>query len=157
MKRIVHLFLLALMIASSVATAEAKSKPRKSQKKATQEQTLTAISPEAQEGPHIKPESKQVDPGGVLVSKPGPVPAGPPIQQQLTRAASRRFDLRSLPRTRPIEHERAELPEPIPNPLAVEGTIVPEPSKPAVPRPLAPAPAPNNVFEGLDRFNWGAG
>jgi len=53
--------------------------------------------------------------------------------------------------------ERAELPEPGFHPVTVQG-VVPEPSIPVgTPVPLAPAPPPIGVFEGLDRFNWGAG
>src|SRR5205807_3703192 len=64
--------------------------------------------------------------------------------------------------TTPIERERPELPEPPLNPIMLpsptdRSTVTAESSRPFVPGPLAPAPAPNAVFEGLDRFNWGAG
>jgi hypothetical protein len=73
-------------------------------------------------------------------------------------------DLRNLPRTRPPQRERNE-PEPPPlNPsfYVPPGGVVPqtpavEPGPVITPQANAPAPAPLNVFEGLDRFNWGAG
>ncbi|MGA8810602.1 MAG: carboxypeptidase regulatory-like domain-containing protein, partial [Thermoanaerobaculia bacterium] len=59
--------------------------------------------------------------------------------------------------TGPVQMERAELPEPSPHPVTIQGTV-PEQSTPVGnPGPRAPAPAPNAVYEGLDRFNWGAG
>lgn len=73
-------------------------------------------------------------------------------------------DLRSLPRRRPAFRERRELEEPALNPrmYVPPGGVAQEskalsPAVVAPPGPSAPAPAPNNVFEGLDRFNWGAG
>lgn len=59
-----------------------------------------------------------------------------------------------------MQRERPELEEPAPNPGFAPG--IPEtapsgPSAPVIGGPSLPAPAPLNVFEGLDRFSWGAG
>ena len=164
MKRTLHFLLAVLMITSVIGTAEAKPKHKKSKKADT---AIDRLSPEAsgerEEGrpvpaPRIKREKKQVsDSDNTVVPKPGPIPFGKPIELQLKRASSRRFDLRSLPRTGPVQQERAELPEPSPHPVAIQG-VVPEPSRPVGnPVSLAPAPPPIGVFEGLDRFTWGAG
>src|SRR5437588_2852354 len=71
-------------------------------------------------------------------------------------------DLRSLPRVKPVERERPELEGPEINPkMYVPPGGLTNNNQPAIasvaPGISAPAPAPNNVFEGLDRFNWGAG
>ena len=164
MKRTLHLLLAVLMITSAIGV-DAKTKHKKSKKKDT---AIDMVAPEGlgdQEGraipaPRIKREKKQLsDPDGtVVVPKPGPIAFGKPIELQLKRASSRRFDLRSLPQTKPIQLERAELPEPAFHPVTLQGGVVPEPSIPVVP-PVssAPAPPPIGVFEGLDRFTWGAG
>jgi hypothetical protein len=167
MKRTLHLLLAVLMITSAIGTADAKTK-RKSKKKDT---AIDQVAPAGlgggeEEGrerlkpaPRLKREKKQLgDPdAGVVVQKPGPIAFGKPIEFQLKKASSSRFDLRSLPRTGPVQMERAELPEPGFHPVTIQGTV-PEPSIPiGNPVPLAPAPAPIAVYEGLDRFNWGAG
>ena len=82
-----------------------------------------------------------------------------PVELSLQRADSRRFDVRSLPKVRPVPRERVELEDPDIVPQFAPGTnesqtVAPGPSVPAL---NAPAPPPNGVFEGLDRFNWGAG
>jgi hypothetical protein len=159
MKRIPHVVLLALMIVSTISSAEAGDTPRNKKKQTTKEQTLTALPGKAVRAPSVARERKQSDPGGgTVVAKPGPIPFGPPVELQLKRAESRKFDLRTLPHTPPIQQERAELPEPPFHPVTVQGVVTP-PSQntPSVPAPAAPAPPPINVFEGLDRFNWGAG
>src|SRR5437588_2692357 len=71
-------------------------------------------------------------------------------------------DLRSLPRVKPVERERPELEGPEINPrIYVPPGGLTNNNQPAIasvaPGISAPAPAPLNVFEGLDRFNWGAG
>src|SRR5438067_3624750 len=71
-------------------------------------------------------------------------------------------DLRSLPRVKPVERERPELEGPEINPkMYVPPGGLTNNNQPAIasvaPGISAPAPAPLNVFEGLDRFNWGAG
>ncbi len=164
MKRTLHFLLAVLMITSVIGTAEAKPKHKKSKKADT---AIDRLSPEAsgerEEGraipaPRIKREKKQADSDNTVVPKPGPIPFGKPIELQLKRASSRRFDLRSLPQTKPVQQERPELPEPSPHPVTVQGGVVPEPSLPVGPPvSLAPAPPPIGVFEGLDRFTWGAG
>jgi len=84
------------------------------------------------------------------------VPPGKPTELQLQRAGSKKFDLRKLPHTKPKQQERPEFEEPEPNPVELPGG--PHVSAPiSVPGPSAPAPAPNAVYEGLDRFTWGAG
>lgn len=89
-------------------------------------------------------------------NKPGPVPFGKPTELAMKRAGGTNIDLRTLPRTKPIEREREELEPPDHTPITLPSlTPTPEPSAPAVPH--APAPPPNAVYEGLDRFNWGAG
>jgi uncharacterized repeat protein (TIGR01451 family) len=91
-------------------------------------------------------------PGGVeKVSK------DKPTEGVLQRAASRRFDLRSLPQTPPVERERVELEPPEIEHVMVPGSPPPQPALPSVPTINVPAPPPLNVFEGLDRFNFGAG
>src|SRR6266576_792414 len=119
MKRILNLLLLVLLITCCVATAEAKTKPRKSKKTPVIE--AEAPNP-AKRGPHIKPEKKSSDKDDKpAVSKPGPTPFGPPVERQLTKASSRRFDVRSLPKTKPEARDRQEL-EPPPNTPVEIGT-----------------------------------
>jgi hypothetical protein len=159
MKRTLTLVLLAvLMVFTSVGIAEAKSKRKKS-KTTTKDAVVEAQAAGPIPALAIERARKQVESDPTVVPKPGPIAFGPPIELQLKRAGSRRFDLRSLPRTPPVQQERAELPEPAFHPVTVQGVAgTPEPSLPIGPTtPAAPAPAPNGVFEGLDRFNWGAG
>ena len=160
-KRTIHVFLVVLMILSTIGTAEARNQKKKKAKSATTiDQTFTAETSETEPATNVERDRKQADvEPPTVVPKPGPIPAGPPIERQLTRASSRRFDLRSLPRTRPPQQERAELPEPAFHPVTVEGIVEPpSPSAPVgPPTPAVQAPPPLNVFEGLDRFNWGAG
>jgi hypothetical protein len=80
-----------------------------------------------------------------------------PREERLTKAHSFHGDLRNLSRRRPVPRERNEPEEPEPHPVFAPGTVETAPSTPAIGGPSAPAPAPLNVFEGLDRFNWGAG
>ncbi len=90
-------------------------------------------------------------------TQPGPIPALHPVELALKRAGSTDIDLRLLPRTPPVEQEREELEDPELHPIELPGA----PTGPAIPSvdPTrnAQAPAPLNVYEGLDRFNWGAG
>ena len=170
MKRTLHILLAVLMITSVIGTADAKSK-RKSKKKDT---AIDQVSPEGraktlggeeEERERLKParrfkrEKKQLGDPDQVISKPGPIAFGKPIELQLKKAGSRRFDLRSLPQTKPLQQERPELPAPSFHPITIQGSVGQEPSIPFVgpPVPLAPAPPPIGVFEGLDRFNWGAG
>lgn len=88
-----------------------------------------------------------------------------PKEERLNRAHPFNGDLRALPRHKPAKRERPEIEEPEPNPTFAPGTAATAQSAPlldgpggfAVGGPSAPAPPPVNVFEGLDRFNWGAG
>jgi hypothetical protein len=161
MKRSLAALVLILLAATASDAATTKKKTHKvSKKTTTQEQTLTRLHGDAEPATNIEREKKQADPDGdAVVAKPGPMRFGPPVELQLKRASSRRFDLRSLPQTKPIQQERAELPEPAFHPVTVQGIVnPPSPSTPVGnPVPLAPAPPPIGVFEGLDRFNWGAG
>jgi hypothetical protein len=87
-----------------------------------------------------------------------------PREEHLTRARQFRGDLRNLPRRKPIRRERPEL-EVEPNPTFYRGT--PPASVAPTPEPgmdelnvaalAVQAPAPDIVFEGLDRENFGAG
>jgi len=172
MKRTLHVLLAVLMITSVLGTADAKTKHKKSKTKdtATDQSSLERMTEGLGGGAdndrpkpahRIKREKKQLggDTDNIVVPKPGPIPFVKPIELQLTRASSRRFDLRSLPRTGPVQQERPELPEPSFHPVTIQsGGVIPEPSRPVGnPVALAPAPPPTGVFEGLDRFNWGAG
>ncbi len=160
MKRISHLVLLALMVVSTITTADASGKI-KSKKKQTKEvtQDQTAKSGEAIPAAAFDRAKKQSDPGdGSPVPKPGPIPFGPPTELQLKRASSVRFDLRTLPHVQQAEQDRADLPDPVFHPVTLQSTLVPPTTNlPVVPTPSAPAPPPIAVYEGLDRFNWGAG
>jgi len=82
-----------------------------------------------------------------------------PREERLTRAHPFNGDLRDLPYSKPVRRERRELEGPQQNPTIYPGspvsTGIPEAATPVA--PSAPAPAPLNVFEGLDRFNWGVG
>jgi len=80
-----------------------------------------------------------------------------PKEALLTRARSFDGDLRNLPRRKPVQRERPEIEGPELDPVFAPGTPPTAPSAPEIGGPSAPAPAPLHVFEGLDRFNWGAG
>ncbi|HEX7140719.1 MAG TPA: carboxypeptidase regulatory-like domain-containing protein, partial [Vicinamibacterales bacterium] len=159
MKRI-PILLIALMLISTIGTAEAKSTKKKTKAVTTIDRTNTADADEKKPASRFDRSRKQSDGNpDVGVGKPGPIPFGKPGELQLKRADSAHFDLRSLPHTKPIEQERAELPDPAFHPVTIEGIPEsPSPSRPLGPiTPQAAAPPPINVFEGLDRFNWGAG
>jgi hypothetical protein len=80
-----------------------------------------------------------------------------PKEERLTRAHPFNGDLRTLSHRKPVQRERPELEGPESNPTFAPGTPATAPSAPEIGGPSAPAPAPDNVFEGLDRLNWGAG
>ncbi|HEX3143174.1 MAG TPA: hypothetical protein VHQ64_04330 [Pyrinomonadaceae bacterium] len=87
-----------------------------------------------------------------------------PREERLVKAHEFKGDLRNLPRTRPHARERRELEPPAMNPrfYVPPGGLSPQSQTPEqgpsiTPQANAPAPPPTNVFEGLDRLNWGAG
>src|SRR5258708_1461515 len=135
MKRILRVLLVALMIISTIGIAEAKSKGKSKKKDTAKDQV--AQTGEAVPAPNVKREKKQVDSNPTVVPKPGPIPFGPPIELQLKRADSKRFDLRSLPRTKPVQQDRVELPDPPSNPVTVQSTGTP-PSQNIPVGPTAP-------------------
>src|SRR5713226_3841804 len=110
----------------------------------------------AQQGP-VSKDITQQSPGVVDVQK---VTDRKPIESRLQKA-SRSFtgDLRYLPYEKPVEQFMLEHEDPfiirssIGKPLDSGNQVSISP--PIV--PAAPAPTPLNVFDGLDRFNWGAG
>src|SRR5258706_6602386 len=85
-----RILLVILIVLSSVSLAEAKSTKHKKKKKAVApvEQTLDSETGQAKPATQIKRDRKQadVDPGTV-VPKPGPLPAGPPVELQMKRAS----------------------------------------------------------------------
>jgi hypothetical protein len=90
-----------------------------------------------------------------------PPKVGPPVERHLKKARGRKFDLRTLPSTKPKPRERPEREGPEPAPIMLE---VPESIRPQagsdgfrLPAIEAAAPAPILTFDGLDRENWGAG
>ena len=161
MKRSLVALLLAVFALSSIGV-DAKTQKRKTTKPPStiEEEGLHADRPEkeASSKREMKISRNVKATEDLIVEKPGPIPAGPPIELQLTRASSRRFDVRSLPQTKPIQQERNEYEPPFRAPATILGVVGPPvSSQPAPPVSLVPAPAPLNVFEGLDRFNFGAG
>jgi hypothetical protein len=164
MKRCLAALLLAVFAIISLGAADSKTQTRKTTKPAeTIDQEARPADRLEKESPPSKREMKitrnvKTADEPEVVSRPGPNPAGPPTERQLTRASSRRFDVRTLPQTKPIEQERKENEPPAQTPVVLQGGAPsPEASLPSVPTPSIPAPAPIHVFEGLDRFNWGAG
>ena len=95
------------------------------------------------------------DPEAVAAPRPGPAPAGPPVELRLKRAGSTTKDLRLLPQTPPRKRERPEREPPEPNPVELPGG--PAIGAPVVSGPGAPAPTPIASFDGLDFATWGAG
>jgi hypothetical protein len=84
-----------------------------------------------------------------------------PIESRLKRAGkSFTGDLRDLPHEKSVEQEMVEHEDPY-TVRRLIGTHPIESSQantaPSIAVPAAPAPTPLNVFEGLDRFNFGAG
>jgi hypothetical protein len=163
MKRNLHVLLMLLTLLSTAGVAEArKTRPKKAKAPQTIEMTLTSDKEsEAKPAPQGDRSRKQSnsDHEPTVVPKPKPIPSGPPVELQLKRANSRHFDLRSLPHTAPPARDRVEYPDPVSNPVTIQGTVAPPTPETSAPRPAAAvqAPPPINVFDGLDRFNWGAG
>jgi hypothetical protein len=84
-----------------------------------------------------------------------------PVESRLQKAP-RSFDgdVRDLPYRRPVEREMPEHEDPLIIPRLIgkpaeDSNQINNP--PSLQLPAAPAPTPLNVFEGLDRFNFGAG
>jgi hypothetical protein len=110
-------------------------------------------------------ERKGQDDDEILVGKPeGPVRHGKPIESKLTKAASKRFDLRALPAKKPKQKERPEREGPEPNPVELERDSAPNAAPigtDATRPPNAPiavtAPPAIMDFDGLDREFWGSG
>ncbi|HEX7810239.1 MAG TPA: hypothetical protein VF608_16015, partial [Thermoanaerobaculia bacterium] len=101
---------------------------------------------------NVKTEGNSPEDGEAL-SPVGSAPALRPIEMQLKRGASKQFDLRALPARRPDPLERAQVDPPKHTPVEI-GDSIELPAAP--PTPNAAAPAPNTVFEGLDREFWGS-
>ncbi|HEU4889759.1 MAG TPA: carboxypeptidase regulatory-like domain-containing protein [Thermoanaerobaculia bacterium] len=170
MKRTVsYALLLVLMVFSAFDGVAAKKKrsPRQVKPTAVVEQTLAAKEAEqadkAVRGPFLQTDRKQVN--GESSASPASEKKdkiGPPVERKLKKAKGRKpFDLRSLPQTRPRQKEKPEREGPEPNPVMLEEGDTPRSvmtdalrMKPVA---EAAAPAPLITFEGLDRFNWGAG
>jgi IPT/TIG domain/Carboxypeptidase regulatory-like domain/PKD-like domain len=153
--------LVLLTILFAVTSAEAATKKKKV-RKAKKQPVIEAVAPSPLiRAASIEPAMKQASGPGEGVGKPVPTPPSKPTELQLTRAASRRFDLRSLPRIKPVERERPEREPPDHTPVMLQGSPNlnpgPQANAPFVPRANAPAPPPLAVYEGLDRFNWGSG
>jgi hypothetical protein len=84
-----------------------------------------------------------------------------PTERRLIRAG-RTFtgDLRTLPKTKPVNRERPEREDPRHNPIMIERGTPASPPATKTPAPLsklALAPPALMDFDGLDRENWGAG
>jgi Carboxypeptidase regulatory-like domain/Putative Ig domain/FG-GAP-like repeat/Ig-like domain CHU_C associated len=149
-------FIYALLVLSVIPVASGATK--KKTRAATKETTVVSEPDRAIRGPEVKPEKKQADGGGgEVVTHPGPIPFGPPVEMHLTHASSRKFDLRNLPQTPPQRFERPEREEPAPNPTTMPGLVPPAVERPVVPGPNVQAPGTIMNFDGLDFANWGAG
>jgi len=105
-------------------------------------------------------DSQETAPQSIAASEVQNVTDRKPIESRLKRAGkSFTGDLRDLPYEKSVEQEMTEHEDPftvrsfIGKPPA-EGS---QPNTPSIAVPAAPAPTPLNVFEGLDRFGFGAG
>jgi len=163
MKRALATLLFALILIPTTANAaKTKKKVPPVAPKEMQEPVLESKKA-AVRGPRIDTERKQVKSEGdegEIVSNPGsgPAPFGAPVEMRMTRAARKRFDVRSLPQTRPVPMQRHDHPRLQPSPVMLgERSLPPETAAPSVPERNAPAPAPLVSFNGLDQANWGAG
>ena len=166
MKRAFFALLLTLMIvpASNAATSKRNRKPAK-----TTEATAESAAKRPIPVTGIMPGKKQLGAldtvGGDLQAGPGtapsgPIPFAPPVEMTLTRAASKVFDVRSLPQTPPEKLERPEHDEPTINRGTVNGVLAPpgtNPFTPSVPPRNAPAPPTIQNFDGLNFALNGAG
>ncbi|HEX9982141.1 MAG TPA: IPT/TIG domain-containing protein [Thermoanaerobaculia bacterium] len=184
MKRAFLALLLALLLIPTFGSAagDRKSSPKKSSKPAvtskaksskpankrvtTPEAVYRAEEP-ALRGPRVKIEKKGPEKESEgeddwasdndVVSNPGPIPFGTPVELHMTRAASRRFDLRRLRHT-PVERREREERELVPDPATIgERGLTPDVVRPSIAARNAPAPAPLANFVGLDWNTWGSG
>jgi hypothetical protein len=170
MRRTFLAFLAALLLLPSSPLLAAKKKQQpKARPVTTVEETFQAAEGPAKRGPRIAPSRKQPgqpqtdEDGGDVSALPGGKRPTKPVEIQMTRAASRKIDLRKLPRTAPRKRERVEREEPRIT-RGMSGIVRPTPPgltgsapKPSVAAINAPAPPPVANFAGLDFFNWGAG
>src|SRR5437879_3013957 len=121
----------ALMILPMTGNATARKRPPKP----PEETVVPSKTGQAIPATNIKPSKKQLtvatNSDDDVVSKPGPIPFGPPIELRMTRAASRRIDLRALPQTPPERRDRPEREPPVANPTMVGGAVTPGISRPS--------------------------
>ncbi len=162
MKRAFIAVILALLILPDTAGAAPRQKRTPKRPAAVPEQTIDRDADADKERPTPAPNAKKEKKSSedFEAARPGgKIPVLRPIELQLKRGASKRFDLRALPARRPVPRERPELepPDHLPAEIAGIRSELPPPSVSTPPMPNAPAPAPNVVFEGLDREFWGAG
>jgi hypothetical protein len=166
MKRAFLALLLTLMI---VPTGNASFWKRHRKPEATKAATAESAAKKPIPATGLIPGKKQLgalnSDGGDLQAGPGippsgPIPFAPPIEMALTRAASRVFDLRSLPQTPPEKLERPEREEPQINRGTITRSEAPPVSfltTPNIAPRNAPAPATIQNFDGLNFALNGAG
>jgi len=163
MKRALIALILALLILPDTTGAAPRQKqpPKPKAVPETIDRDVNADADKNRPKPaaNVTKEKKSSE-DGKAVRPGGPVPALRPLELQLKRGASKRFDLRALPARRPVPREKPERDGPEPHPVELEtnNSEAPPANIPVVPpTPNPPAPSPNIVFEGLDREFWGAG
>jgi len=162
-KRTLLLLVLSLLAASMISAQTAGKTPGKHPKgKQTAERVLTAEpGPAVAVVPSLKPVTNRMGvrsaSEGEIVSKPGPVTVGPPIEIAMNRAASVRLDLRLLPQTPPVRQDRPEREDPIVTPHEIQGIVTPPSPSFLMPAISAPAPSTTANFAGLDFASFGAG
>jgi hypothetical protein len=161
MKRTISYALVFVMMLLTAYDGEAakKKRSRKPPKETLVSKTTAAIHADSREEGKKQVGSEQ--PGKPSAEKK-PIKIGPPVERRLKKAkGGKNLNLRNLPDTRPRQKEKPEREGPDPNPTMADGT---EPARSIAsdairvqPSVEAAAPAPIITFEGLDRFNWGAG
>jgi hypothetical protein len=160
MKRFLNCLLIALGLAAGFSTTAAALRLPWHRKTVKPEVEVAAAKGKTVPAPRIKPERKvsAASDDGDVISKPGPIPFGPPIELSMTRAESSRIDLRALPQTPQALMERPEREAPSIKRGTIRASVVPPAqSRPSVPERNAPAPPTIMNFDGLDFANWGAG
>jgi IPT/TIG domain/Carboxypeptidase regulatory-like domain/PKD-like domain len=122
---------------------------------------LSAPGPAIRVFPSLKPQLKSHGARAnddLIVTQPGPIPFGPPVELRLTHAGSSTIDLRNLPQTPPIKKEHPEHePPPVTPTMIQSGVTPPVVATPSFPTSNAPAPSPSASFDGLDFATWGDG